>query len=100
VNRRRWGLAETSGFGMGAAVAALFSTQWCLRMCIALAATTAASLGGLLFAYYFDFSIGPAVAIFLGAVLVVASLLAKFARASHLTSPNEERLVSGGDQVA
>jgi len=61
-----------------ATVSALFSTQWCLRMCIALAATTAASLGGLLFAYYFDFSIGPAVALFLGVVLVIAVLLGRF----------------------
>ena len=63
-----------------ATISALFSTQWHLRMFIALAATIAASLGGLLFAYYFDFSIGPAIALFLGVVLVIAALPAKMAR--------------------
>ena len=52
-------------------------------MFIALAATTVVSLGGLLFAYFFDFSIGPAIALFPGAVLVIAVLLAKFARSSQ-----------------
>jgi zinc/manganese transport system permease protein len=80
-----------------ATISALFAARWGLRMFIAMTATTLASLCGLMFAYFFDFSIGPAIAIFLGAVLVVASLLAKFARPSHLTSPHEERLVSGRD---
>ncbi|MBN2316938.1 MAG: metal ABC transporter permease [Sedimentisphaerales bacterium] len=58
-----------------ATVSALFSAQWRSRMLIALGTITVASLGGLLFAYYLDFSIGPAIALFLGAVLVVAALL-------------------------
>ncbi len=45
---------------------------------LALAAVTTASVGGLLFSYYFDFSVGPAVAMFLGAVLVAAAVIAKF----------------------
>ena len=57
-----------------ATISALFSMQWHVRMLIAFAATTLASLGGLLFAYYLDFSIGPAIALFLGAVLVAAAL--------------------------
>ena len=61
-----------------ATISALFSRQWHLRMFIALAATTVASLGGLLFAYYFDFSIGPAIAFFLGVVLVIAALFGRF----------------------
>ena len=36
------------------------------------------SLRGLLFAYYLDFSIGPAIAMFLGSELLIASLLASF----------------------
>jgi zinc/manganese transport system permease protein len=63
-----------------ATISALFSTRLFLRMFIALAATIVASLGGLLFAYYFDFSIGPAIAFFLGAVLVIAALFSKFHR--------------------
>ena len=45
-----------------------------------IAATMVASLGGLLFAYYLDFSIGPAVALFLGVVLVIAALFGRFHR--------------------
>lgn len=63
-----------------ATISAMFSTQSCLRMLIAMVAITAASLGGLLFAYYLDFSIGPAVALFLGAVLVVAALFGRLCR--------------------
>lgn len=63
-----------------ATISALFSTSWSMRMFLALAATTVASMGGLLFAYYFDFSIGPAIALFLGGVLVMAALLSKFRR--------------------
>ncbi len=61
-----------------ATISALFSAHWGLRMFIAWAAATVASVGGLLFAYFFDFSIGPAIALFLGAVLVIAALLAKY----------------------
>ena len=63
-----------------ATISALFSAHWGLRMIIALAAASVASLGGLLFAYFFDFSIGPAIALFLGAVLVIAALFSKFRR--------------------
>jgi len=63
-----------------ATISALFSKQWYLRMFIAISATTIASLGGLLFAYYFDFSIGPAIAFVLGVVLVIAALFGSFCR--------------------
>jgi zinc/manganese transport system permease protein len=69
-----------------ATISAMFSTQWRLRMLIALVATTAASLGGLLFAYFFDFSIGPAVALFLGVVLVIAALFSRFHQIQTLDS--------------
>ncbi|MFC1793640.1 metal ABC transporter permease [Planctomycetota bacterium] len=82
-----------------ATISALFSTNWGVRMFLALAATTVASMGGLLFAYFFDFSIGPAIALFLGAVLVITSLLARFARSSEVKCPNEDRLVPGRGQV-
>ena len=63
-----------------ATTSALFSSRRGTRILIAPAATTTASLGGLLFAYFFDFSIGPAIALFLGGVLVMAALLSKFSR--------------------
>jgi zinc/manganese transport system permease protein len=62
-----------------ATVSALFARRWTSRIIIALATIATASSGGLLFAYFFDFSIGPAVALFLGAVLVITSLVAKCA---------------------
>jgi len=63
-----------------ATISALFSAHWGLRMLIAWAAATVASLAGLLFAYRFDFSLGPAIALFLGAVLVIAALCSKFSQ--------------------
>ena len=72
-----------------ATISAIFSTQSYLRMLIAMIATTVASLGGLLFAYYLDFSIGPAVALFLGAVLVVAALFERFLRIYVLDKFND-----------
>jgi len=63
-----------------ATISALFSKRWSSRIFIALGATTVASLGGLLFAYYLDFSIGPAIALFLGVVLVMAALLPRLGR--------------------
>jgi len=63
-----------------ATISALFSTHWGLRMFIAWTAATVASLAGLLFAYRFDFSLGPAIALFLGAVLVIAALCSKFSQ--------------------
>lgn len=68
-----------------ATISALFTAKWGLRMFIAMAAATVASSGGLLFAYFFDFSIGPAVALFLGAVLAVAALARRFLRSSQAT---------------
>ncbi len=61
-----------------ATISALFSAHWGLRMFIAWAAATVASLGGLLFAYFFDFSVGPAIALFLGMVLTIAAISSKF----------------------
>lgn len=65
-----------------ATISALFSANGALRLFISWAAASIASLGGLLFAYYFDFSVGPAIALFLGAVLVIAALLTKI-RQTH-----------------
>ncbi|MBL7154428.1 MAG: metal ABC transporter permease [Phycisphaerae bacterium] len=66
-----------------ATTSALFSARLGLRMLIALATVTAATILGLLLSYYFDFSVGPAVAIFLGVLLTAAALVAKFARPSQ-----------------
>jgi zinc/manganese transport system permease protein len=56
-----------------ATISALFSARWGTRLLIAWVCGAAASLVGLLFSYYLDFSVGPAVALFLGVMLVLAA---------------------------
>jgi len=63
-----------------ATISALFSSRWGIRMFIIWAVAATASMAGLLFAYYFDFSIGPAITLFLGGELVIVSLIARFWR--------------------
>ena len=60
-----------------ATISALFSSRWGIRILIIWIATSVASIGGLLFAYYLDFSIGPAIAMFLGGELIIAGLITK-----------------------
>ncbi len=61
-----------------ATISALFSARWLMRMFIACATTMMASIAGLLFSYYLDdFSMGPPIALFLGAFLLIAAVLAK-----------------------
>ncbi|MBN2137590.1 MAG: metal ABC transporter permease [Sedimentisphaerales bacterium] len=68
-----------------ATTSAIFSSRLGLRMIIALAAVTAATVLGLLFSYQFDFSVGPAVAMALGCLLTVAAMLGKFTKLSRTT---------------
>jgi len=60
-----------------ATVSALLASSWPARMLIAWTAATIASIAGLLFAYYLDFSFGPAIVLFLGLVLIIAALVTK-----------------------
>ena len=65
-----------------ATMSALFSQRWGTRLVIAWLCGAAASLIGLLFSY----SIGPAVALFLGVMLVLAApLSALWSRATRMT---------------
>ena len=57
-----------------ATISALFSSRWGTRLIIAWGTGAAASLGGLLFANFLDFSVGPSVGLFLGIALVMAAL--------------------------
>ena len=58
-----------------ATTSALFSSCWVTRMLIAWAIAIIASVGGLLFGYYLDFSLGPAIALFLGGELAIAAII-------------------------
>lgn len=68
-----------------ATTSAIFSTRLTHRMLIGLAIVGVASILGLLVAYYFDFSLGPAVAMSLGILLVIAAFAGKFAKPSRST---------------
>ncbi|RKY10466.1 MAG: hypothetical protein DRP65_06535, partial [Planctomycetota bacterium] len=48
------------------------------RIIITWLASIVASIGGLLFAYYLDFSLGPCVVVFLGGLLIIASLASRY----------------------
>ena len=63
-----------------ATTSALFSERLGVRMVIALVTVTTASVLGLLFSYYLDFSVGPAVAMLLGVLLLLAALLSKLVK--------------------
>lgn len=58
-----------------AAISAVFASRLGLQLIIIWAAIITASISGLMFAYYLDFSIGPAIALFLGAELIIAALI-------------------------
>lgn len=62
---------------MPATTSALFVSGWLSRLLLAWLTVTVASAGGLLFSYYLDFSMGPAIAMCLGALLAVVAALAR-----------------------
>ena len=57
-----------------ATVSTIFSSHNGIKLVITWAVGIVSSLGGLLFAYRLDFSVGPAIAMLLGVVLLVAAL--------------------------
>jgi len=63
-----------------ATISAVFSKGLGVQLAIVWSAAIIASLGGLLFAYHLDFSIGPAIAMFLGCELIIVSLINHFGR--------------------
>jgi len=65
-----------------ATVSATLTSRLGLQITIIWTSAILASLAGLLFAYYFDFSIGPAISLFLGCELVIVSIAAKLSHKS------------------
>jgi zinc/manganese transport system permease protein len=61
-----------------ATIATLFSVRPIVKLAVIWVAGVLASLTGLLFAYYLDFSIGPAIALFLGIELIIVPFVARF----------------------
>ena len=60
-----------------ATISAILTSRMGLQITVILISAVLASMGGLLFAYYLDFSIGPAIVLFLGCELVIISLIAR-----------------------
>jgi len=60
-----------------ATISATLTTRPSLQLITIWISVLIASLAGLLFAYYFDFSIGPAIAMFLGYELIIVGLIGK-----------------------
>jgi len=58
-----------------ATISAIFSVRLALQLAIIWITAITASVLGLLFAYYLDFSIGPAIAMILGCELIIVSLI-------------------------
>lgn len=58
-----------------ATISATLTTRPSLQLVTIWTSVLIASLAGLLFAYYFDFSIGPAIAMFLGCELIIVGLI-------------------------
>jgi zinc/manganese transport system permease protein len=61
-----------------ATISAVLTSGLALQMVVIWTASVFASLCGLLFAYYFDFSVGPSIALFLGGELIIISGLVRF----------------------
>jgi zinc/manganese transport system permease protein len=60
-----------------ATTSALLAQTWLFRILYAWITAIIASIAGLLFAYYLDFSVGPPIALFLGLLLVVVAIIKK-----------------------
>jgi zinc/manganese transport system permease protein len=58
-----------------ATISAIISSRLVVQLIIIWAVAATASITGLLFSYYLDFSIGPAIALFLGCELIIVSLI-------------------------
>jgi zinc/manganese transport system permease protein len=61
-----------------ATASALFATGWLPRLLLAWLTVIVASIGGLLFSYYFDFSVGPMIALCLGTLLAITAAFCRW----------------------
>jgi zinc/manganese transport system permease protein len=63
-----------------ATISAVFLSRLETQLMIILISGVSASISGLLFAYYLDFSVGPAIAMLLGIELIIAAAIGKLIR--------------------
>lgn len=78
-----------------ATISAIFSSSLGVQLMIIWIASIVASISGLLFAYYLDFSIGPAIALLLGVELIIGALISKLTRISYIKTGNTDKLWNG-----
>jgi len=76
-----------------ATVSALWTSRWGMRLVVAWICGGGASVAGLLFAYRYDFSVGPAIAAFLGVVLVLCAAVAWAMKRTIKSAPGFARLL-------
>ena len=60
-----------------ATISAMFSARWGIRLVIAWILGGVVSIIGLVFSYYFGFSVGPSIVSFLGLTLIVVAIVKK-----------------------
>ena len=66
-----------------ATISVIISSRLTVQLMIIWAAATIASITGLLFSYYRDFSVGPSIALFLGCELILIAIIARFVGDIH-----------------
>jgi zinc/manganese transport system permease protein len=65
---------------MPATISAVLASRLWMQLIIIWITAMSASISGLLFAYYLDFSVGPAIALLLGVELIIAAVISKLMR--------------------
>lgn len=68
-----------------ATTSALLASSWLARLLLAWLVVAIASVSGLLFSYYLDFSVGPAIALCLGVLLAIVAGLSTMHARSHVS---------------
>jgi len=63
-----------------ATISAVYASRVGIQLLIIWITAVSASISGLLFAYYLDFSVGPAIALMLGIELIIAAVIGKLIR--------------------
>ena len=63
-----------------ATISAVFTSRLGMQLIIISITAVSASIFGLLFAYYLDFSVGPAIALMLGTELIIVAAIGKLIR--------------------
>ena len=76
-----------------ATLSAVFASGWTARLLVAWGAGAVSAAVGLLFAEKFDFSVGPAIAVFLGEALLVVGLL-RLARVRRVATAAASLLIA------